>query len=227
MKHYIVASIQRTGSNLLRQLLETLNVGCPCEMIYELEEGNIETIYLKGKIHLRSKIWGATFHWSHWERALANLRGTTSHRGDDFQMLNDIFPNLKFIYLYRLNKIKQAISWVRAKQTGQWQYPVNEKVKDVEYNEPEIEKILMRINLQQARWQNFFDTYNICPCFVAYEELCENRMQVISGILNFLGCSYKDIDKISRARVPIKQQYDEISEEWYQRFMENKEGVYN
>lgn len=222
MKYYIIASIQRTGSNLLRHLLETVKVGRPCEMIYEVMEENIETVYLKGKSNPRSEIWGATFHWSHWERALAKLREITSHDSDDFQMLNDTFPGLKFIYLYRLNKIKQAISWVRARQTGQWQYPHNESVKEGEYNEVEIDKILMRINLQQVSWQNFFDTYNIRPHFVAYEELCENRIHVISGILKFLGCPLRGVDKINGMQMPIKKQYDAVSEEWYQRFIKNK-----
>ena len=223
MKYYIIATIQRSGSHFLSHLLGYIEAGFPREIIKPIREGDMKTIHLKGKSTLRSKIWGATVHWSHWKVVLAKLREITSHQGDDFQMLNDTFPGLKFIYLYRLNKIKQSISWVKAEQTGQFSYPRNEKVKAGEYNKAKINNFLKRIVVDQAHWQNFFDTYNIRPHLVVYEELCANRVQVISGILDFLELP-SNMDKpnsvpLDSVQTPIRQ-YDAVSEEWYRKFMQ-------
>ena len=73
-----------------------------------------------------------------------------------------------------------------------------------------------------AKWQEFFKTYNIFPHFLTYESLCENKVKAVEDILEFIGFEYKSsiplTDAIDQFDLP-RQQYDAISEEWYLKFL--------
>ena len=73
-----------------------------------------------------------------------------------------------------------------------------------------------------AKWQEFFKTYNILPHLLTYESLCENKVKAVEDILEIIGFVYKSrislADAIDQFDLP-RQQYDAISEEWYRKFL--------
>lgn len=230
MKYYIICSQPRSGTHLLRAYLKGLKVGNPVEIFYELTEDlkrdekrvTIENIYKRGKLGKNGKIWGATFFYKHYLPAMKQIRKLKDLEDmSNFEILNNLFPDLKFIYFYRLNKIKQAISWDKASQSGQYVYE-DEIQSNPEYSPDSIRDIILKLVKDEAQWMNFFETYNITPHIITYESLCEDKVNVISGILDFLGVRFDSsltlADSLAQMEL-TKQQYDATSEEWYRRFL--------
>ena len=228
MKYYIIFSQPRSGTHLLRAYLRGLKVGNPAEIFYELTEDlkkderqiTIEKIYKYGKLGKNGKIWGATFFHKHYIPAMKQIR-QLKNLGDmsDFEILNNLFPSLKFIYLYRLNKVKQAISWEKAGQSGQYVY--EDKVQsNSKYNPDSIRNIIFKLVKDEAGWMNFFEDNNITPHILTYESLCNAKVKTIADILKFLEVNI-DVsltDALDQIETPV-QQYDAINKEWYKRYL--------
>lgn len=138
---------------------------------------------------------------------------------NDFEILNDLFPGLKFIYLYRLNKIKQAISWKKARQSGQYIYE-DAGQSNLEYSSQSIRNIISKLLAYEAGWMNFFEDNNITPHVLTYESLCDAKVKTIADILKFLEINI-DVplaDALDQIEIPL-QQYDDINREWYKRYL--------
>ena len=228
-KYYMICAQPRTGTHFLTSLMSSIRVGNPSESLYYLLAehkktyiDNIETLYDRG---LKDGVWGATVHWHTYTPGVEKLKEISGFGKDtdDFEVLNHIFPGVKFIYFYRLNKIKQAISRMKANQSKLYAYSDSEKKKiEYKYSREGIIRNMVKISRTDAHWMNFFEKYNIVPHFLTYESLCENKVKSISDILDFLGIQFIfDIsleDHLNNIRSP-QRQYDAINEEWYQKFL--------
>ena len=147
---------------------------------------------------------------------------------DDLEVLNNLFPGVKFIYLYRLDKIKQAISFVKMHQTHS--HPIAEGKGEwvPKYTPEDIQQAILGYAQREAKWQKFFTEYNITPHFVTYESLCEDKVAVMSGILDFLGIELSQnislAERISEIRL-TRRLWDDVNESWYERFMEEQDWI--
>ena len=219
-KYYIICSFYRSGTNFLKSLMRGVPCGLPNEHLRHLFKAtgdnainDIETLYDKG---LKGGVWGGMFYWLNYTPAMKKLKEISGfgEDTDDFEVLNNIFPGVKFIYLYRLNKVKQAISFIKHQQC--------KDPSGYKYDASRIKTVISEIVKADAHWMIFFQKYNIVPHFLTYESLCKNKVKAISNILDFLEIQFvSDIsleDHINNIRVTDRQ-YDAINEEWYQRFL--------
>ena len=117
---YIVCSMPRSGSSLL------------CDVLAGTELAGAPTEYLDlNQMEAFQREWEV----SGLEEYLAALRDRkTSPNGvfglkAHFHQLRDVlgerdldaeFPGLRFVYIRRRDHVRQAVSWARANQTGQW-----------------------------------------------------------------------------------------------------------
>ena len=120
MKYYIICAQPRGGTTLLRRLLvQQKNCGNPLELFNHLTlEGRIPTLdkfYEDGTL---GDVCGATVHRHHWEKGIKNLKKLSGIPGDtdDLHVLNTLLPDLHFIYYYRQNKVKQAVSFLNGQE---------------------------------------------------------------------------------------------------------------
>ena len=58
--------------------------------------------------------------WFQFQYLLTKLGRTFGRNGWDPSLLNEVFPNLRFVLLTRRDKVRQAISYVRAIQSDVW-----------------------------------------------------------------------------------------------------------
>ena len=219
MIFYIVSSQQRSGTKLFKSLMNLAGVGNPLEFFLNLSNpnkeshlyiGDLDTMYQKGTL---GGVWGSIVHQKDYKNGIKNIK---KHLGisdiSDFDLLNRVFPDVKFIYLYRINKVKQAISWVKIKSAN------------TEYNRDDISRVLLRITQDDARWMNFFSENKIDPHFLTYESLSENKVDSISSVLDFLKCDFSDMELFKQSILEdsgiTKSEYDQVNEEWYQRFLQ-------
>ena len=224
MKYYIVCTDARSGTNFLRRLMSGCDAGTPWEIMVHIEEKDhmpLKELYNLGTL---KNAWGVSLHLGGWYpfiNYLKEISGLTNT--DAFELLNHLFPGIKFIYLHRINKIKQAISKIKAEQSGVNSIPTprsKEGFTQFEYSKEEIQHVILKSSEIDARWLNCFEKYHITPHKLSYEGLCEETEKSIIDIMNFLGIPLEDAMKKKISDVKSKgRQYDAHSKEWYQRFL--------
>jgi LPS sulfotransferase NodH len=138
------------------------------------------------------------------------------------------FPDLRFVFLTRRNKVRQAVSWWKAIQTDQWILRAGDGVSPsdgLEYTFAAIDSLLQQAVLREAGWQAVFEAAQATPVTVAYEDL----------LADFGGAMRRVLDGLGLADVPVpsntpstRQQADALSEAWVERFrIEKQEGWTN
>src|SRR4051812_30708315 len=117
---YVVCALPRSGSSLLCELLfETGLAGAPAEYFDAQQMGRF------------SERWNAR-DFGAYLRALLERKtgpnGVFGFKAQFFQLaeafpdgeLDAAFPSLRYVYITRRDRLRQAISWARAVQTGWW-----------------------------------------------------------------------------------------------------------
>lgn len=212
MKHYIIAGSHRSGSHFLKDLLVQQKCGIAFDYLERIN--TVEELYETG--HLGG-VWGMTLFAVHLDKKLEILKKLAEpvQYDDNFHMLRSLFPGVKFVHLSRRNKVKQAISRVKALRTGRYMSS-DAKVDAGMYSENEISKSISYACRNDAKWLDFFRAGNIKPYTLSYEELCDNTRDALMGLFDFL--QVKIEIEINPESLPNRL-YDSTSEDWYSKFM--------
>lgn len=141
-------------------------------------------------------IFGAKIMWGHLHDFLALHTGegslASSHRID--ASLRHIFPNLKYIYVTRESKLRQAVSLWIALQTQRWRLdsaiPSAETVREPTFNFEAIDFLRRQLIEQDAAWRRFFITAGIAPLVLDYEQFSLDLPRALMRVVGFLklGC---------------------------------------
>ena len=119
-----------------------------------------------------------------------------------------LFPgSLKFIFLRRYNKLRQAISCMRAEREGLWH---RRSLKSflryffLSYDPEDIESYMRKIERKEEWILSFFQRHHIYPLILYYENLCSSSEAVLQRVFDFLG-----IEKAHKIRAKTK--YKKVS----------------
>lgn len=130
--------------------------------------------------------------------------------------LDTAFPSLSLIWTRRRDKVRQAVSWGRALQTGVWFAIDNLDVvphRDPTFRPDLLERLYRRLLVQEAAWREFFTAYGVEPIVVDYEDLEHSYLDVLADVIARLGLA-------SPAQIPpprLRKQSDDLSEDWVRR----------
>ncbi|MCU0524271.1 MAG: Stf0 sulfotransferase family protein [Elainella sp. Prado103] len=209
MQTYIVCATMRSGSSLLCNLLQkTRCAGEPREFLRDYLRGDIQISDSEYIEFVEQKMLGSAssngvsgvkLMWWNIDLLLKRLRNAASPSEalTERELLGQVFPNTKFIFITRRNKLAQAISLCRAERTKTWTKNRNE-IKD--FSLPRITNFHIDRNLKlieswESAWQEFFRKNSIDVYTVVYEDLISDYRTNLSGVLKFLGI-LEQIDKI-------------------------------
>jgi LPS sulfotransferase NodH len=193
MISYLACATHRSGSNLLCQSLwHTELCGYPQEFFSPTRASKIAGEYcldadpdsdyrgyvaeLVVKRVSPNGVFGAKIMWSHLEPFLIKLREASE---SDVDLLTTTFPNLRYLWIRRDDKLRQAISMWKAKQTKVYN-SLQGKAKtgssvEPEYDFHEIGKIKRRFEEEDASWGRFFTFNGIEPVEIHYEDFAQNH----------------------------------------------------
>ncbi len=144
----------------------------------------------------------------------------TKHNFDIFSFL----PNPRFFYCTRGDTLKQAISWLKAQQTGQW-YHTRRKQNEPRYDFEKLNHIIQRVHEERHSWETFFSANNILPHRVCFESLVKDKADTVKDIISYLGYNFND-DIYHQLQEISKPQTDHLNKDWYQRYVEDS-GQYS
>lgn len=214
---YIVGSVPRSGSTLLCELLAATGLaGNPAEFFspytirVSMDRWGVETLdryvhELFARETGSNGVFGAKVHWAQYEATFGN--------GDP----RPLFPGLRWVYITRRDRLRQAVSWVRAQQTGKFHAQDPARAESPVFDHGRITQMLRRIAREEQLWEALFENHGFDPHRVVYEDLVADREAAVRAVLALLG-----VETPADLHIPqpgLERQADLVSDEWVERYL--------
>lgn len=233
---YCIFFSPRTGSTVLCKGLELTGIaGIPHENFACLEDDETHKEYTSMQLGLWKQcstpngVLGIKhpLHQHYYQDLLKKIRqarNLDTDSNDELDVWSDLFPNCKFLFLTRRNRIRQAVSWWKAIQDNEWHLQKGHERKQPDsfysskYNFRALFTLLTEISLREARIQAFLSHYQIQPKTIVYEDMVADFEGTIRSILDFL-----ELDHSGTHIAPFQfeKTANTHSEVWVERFRED------
>jgi LPS sulfotransferase NodH len=130
-------------------------------------------------------------------------------------ILNAVFPGLRFVWVIRRDKVRQALSWWRALRDDAWfQYSdvpgMPERALHLDFEA--VHRLHRTLIAQENLWAGYFDALNIAPVVVEYESLADSYAATVKGVMQALGIA--DGRSVTIAPPRLVKMADDRSNEW-------------
>ncbi len=150
-------------------------------------------------------------------------------RSNDVDRLEAAFGRTLFIHLTRPDKVDQAVSYVKAQQTGLWHMapdgtelerlsPPREPV----YDGVELKACFETMTAYDREWEAWFEEQGIEPLRLSYEGLSADPIGILRGVLDRLGL---DPDIANGVTLGVRKLADATNRDWVQRLRSEIETV--
>ena len=153
---------------------------------------------------------------------VAYLRSLSRDQATERTCLESAFGPLVFIHLHRDDTVDQAISLLRAEQTGLWHKGADgseiERLNPVEtpgYSFDRLHAHVANLNSDKAAWSMWFRAEGITPLIVSYDALSADPAGVLVTICEALGTAPIARSKIE---IPTAKLSDSTNAEWKARY---------
>ena len=240
---YIICGTPRTGSTLLCDLLtSTKRTGAP-HSFYRRQ--NILEWAEEWNLPAPGKMSDLDFKLAYLNAAIATGRGGTEIFGlrlmrenlDELSaILDQIHPGLAsdkarfekafgrtlYLHLSREDKLAQAISLVKAEQTGLWHVAPDgteiERVgspQEAVYDFHRIKRELAELEAYEDAWNIWFAAQGITPLRIGYERLSSDPAATLVSICEALGVRAPNVEDV---RPGVAKLADATSRDWMRRY---------
>jgi LPS sulfotransferase NodH len=167
-------------------------------------------------------VFGVRIMWGSVADAAVRLNRVYGGEADVVARFEAAFGPTLFIHLSRLDKIAQAVSLVRAEQSGIWHLAADGSVlegaatpKPIAYDAGRITALRSDLISHDAAWENFFAQRQIVPLRFTYETMAANPKLALAQVLSALG---RDPQVAQDVQLRTAKMGDETSREWADRF---------
>ncbi|MCE8521710.1 Stf0 sulfotransferase family protein [Ruegeria pomeroyi] len=246
---YILCGTPRSGSTLLCGYLAATGVAGAPDSFFRTQSVDWWAGYWGLPEALRPGAAG--FDRAYLDAALIEGRGGTpvfglrlmrENLGDMLGMFDHLYPGLpgdtalieaafgptRYLHLRRRDKVAQAVSRVRAEQSGLWHIaPDGREIerlaphRDPVYDFAAIDTQVRALETYEAGWTKWFAAQGITPLVIDYEDLADTPIEVVSAILAHLE---QDPDRAQGLTPAVAKLSGEESRDWAQRYRAQREG---
>ena len=173
-------------------------------------------------------IFGMRLMWSQVSDLSNRLDYFYSRLSNDAKRFRAAFGPLQYIHLVREDHIAQAVSRLKAEQSGLWHIHADgserERAKATRapvYNAHSLSELVAEARRHNASWVTWFAKQEIQPLSISYESLSADPQGVLSKILSTL-----NLDPVIAERVEPRtaKLADRVSRAWIERFRNEKAG---
>ncbi len=145
----------------------------------------------------------------------------------DYQRIQHAFGATLFVHLTRSDKIEQAVSYLKARQTGLWHLAPDgselERLaphREPHYSREEIRTCVETMAAYDRDWNDWFAREGIEPVRISYDDLSKNPIGILRLVLDRLGLDDAAADGVT---LGVKKLADSTNEEWVARFRTEQE----
>lgn len=177
-----------------------------------------------------SDVFGLRLQYDSFQFFADQLKALHPDEATDYERIEAIFGATLFIYLRRDDHLGQAISRLRAEQTGLWHRKAdgsdlerNAPTRNAGYDHEIIQSYVQKTIEQNEQWARWFAEQSIKPLRISYDELSRRPQAVLSQILTGLG-----FDASLAETVPVQtaKLANETSTVWRSRFEAESKGSF-
>jgi len=171
-------------------------------------------------------VFAAKMMWGYFDDFLELARGIPRFGGmGDGSLLNAAFPELRYVFVSRSDKVRQAVSLWRALQTWVWRKAEGKPddaplpAQRAVYSFDAIDHLLDQLRRHEDAWRGFFFRIGQRPLSILYEEIAGVLDATVDRVLQSL-----DLERPASAeptRQSMSRQSDELSESWVQNYLED------
>jgi len=235
---YLICATPRTGSSLLCGLLDSAGVAGHPESWFRRQDeqafaarwGIADPLdgafdyasYLRAATAAGSTangVFAARVMWGTMDEVTARLAPAyPGHAGSAVGLLSAAFGRTRFVYLRRGDVVAQAVSLLRAEQTGVWLETADERQEPTAqpgFDFGQVRDLVRQIEEDNAAWEAWFTAEGIRPYQVLYEDLDDDPVGIASGVLGFLGL---DLPAGRETTVRHKRLADELNARWVESY---------
>ena len=239
---YIICGTPRTGSTLLCGLMRSAGAG-DADSFYRRQ--NIADWALDWAIEAPRSVDDIEAQRTYLDAAIRAGRGGTSVFGmrlmrenlgelsailgrlfpglaTDAERLERAFGRLVYLHLSRRDKLAQAVSYVKAEQTGLWHAAPDgteiERVaphREPRYDFQRIRREVLILEAHDAAWNEWFSGLGIAPLRIGYEALAADPAGTLARICEALGVGVPDAADV---RPGVAKLADAVSLDWMSRY---------
>lgn len=240
-RSYLVCTTYRSGSNLLAEaLLDVGGFGCPLEYFDKAMRAGLTARWgTTGPAEYRAALYrfrtdpsgtlGVKLDWPHTASLLTERQPPATGLGTApveeervlgavWHMLHEMFPNPRFLFLTRQDKVRQAVSWVRAKQTRRfWGVPAAALPTDAapHYDHDQILRTIAMFTHSEQCMSRLFAWAGVEPVRVVYEKFVADYDGTIRRVAEQLDGRRDIVVRPPR----LQRQSGADSEQWVGRFL--------
>jgi LPS sulfotransferase NodH len=239
-KSYVICAVQRSGSFLLCESLKNTGLaGIPEEYFLDgrlwkdewwirqysgaSQLDFLRFVFEKGTT--ANGVFGIKIMWNYFYKMIHTLQELTDFEGmSSPQLTKVLFSEPQYIWIVRRDKVRQAVSWAIAGQTGVYGWPKGETPtlkQEPGFDFNFIDNLYGLILAGEAGWADFFKASEVEPFKVVYEELVEAYEQTALDILEFLHVAYPEKMMFGERR--LQKQSGPLNEEWAERYIQIKQ----
>jgi trehalose 2-sulfotransferase len=227
---YLVCGTPRSGTSLLCGLLAGTGVaGRPEEYFWRGDEPSWSerwgvsgfADYLRAAIAHGSTpngVFGAKVMWGYLPDLLGKLAALPGGRGlDERALLEQAFPGLRCLWIWREDVVAQAVSWSKAIQTNVWSAADDRAPPSTppRFDFRQIDELVGEATAGRAGWERWFCEHAIDPLPIRYEELVADKAGTTRRALAFLGIA---VPADLRIQVSTARQADALNRQWAARY---------
>lgn len=167
-------------------------------------------------------VFGLRLMWESVGEASNRLNRALGTDQDISRSLEAAFGPTLYVHVSRDNKIAQAVSRVRAEQSGIWHRSADgsvlegaEVAQPVSYDGARTAELVRQLQSDDEAWSNFFEERRIRPLRLVYETVTADPHAAVESILSALG-----LDPDIARRIPVRtaKLADGESTLWVERF---------
>jgi LPS sulfotransferase NodH len=248
MKHsnsYIICATPRSGSTLL---CDTRVAGRPNSFFRRqsfrhwadrwnvsvegwVDESSFDRPYLVEALRHGADgtaVFGMRLMWESLGDLTSRLASFYPDLPGDSALFRSAFGPTVYVHLSREDKVAQAVSRLKAEQTGLWHVDADgterERIKPGQapvYDADAIAGQVAELQAHDAAWSHWFDSQGILPVRITYEMLSSKPQTVLATVLSALGLD----PAIARTVAPRTAKLsDSVSREWAARYRSELAG---
>ncbi|MBZ9857628.1 sulfotransferase [Mesorhizobium sp. CA13] len=240
---YIICGTPRTGSTLLCKLLASTKATGDPHSFYRrqdvpewaeewglpgrdtMSELEFDAAYLNAAIAAgkgRTGIFGLRLMRENLDELSAILDRIFPGLVSDEARFERAFGRVLYIHLSRQDKLAQAVSLIKAQQTGLWHVAPDgtelERVgppEEPQYDFGRIKDEVAELEAYDAAWNMWFAKQEVIPLRIGYERLSSDPVATLASICDALGVQSPDAGDIKPG---IARLADETSLDWMRRY---------
>lgn len=215
---YFLAGLPRTGAGIRDDLRPTEGPAYSDLTTVNGWESHLNRTFALGTTP--NGVFGAKLMWNQLAdlqqhaAAIERLAGLSG-----LELLESLFEGdagVRFIWMRRRDKVRQAISLWRALQTRTWrlEHPGGDADPPIlRYSFDGVEHLRRRLSADDSAWERFFDRHRIAPTELVYEE--DVAPDPDASVRRVAATVRVSVSAEWAPAVPMMRQSDGLSDKWY------------